>query len=417
MYRKLAQRFDFTLRVTPEAEQFAGAPKVANNTLTVGVTDDGVIVVRMNQIGGAVDQQYLAALRAQRTALQARLEQLRRDHAQATYEVRPTTDRFVGAETSHMRSTHDPLAPHHAPPGLPRTSSVRLPKRQRAMAPASTIDVHNALSGANAARTTRRNTKSSIRDIEGRIKRTDGAIANLERQEAAETMMDVASNATVSDESQAAATLMDMSGKGALMSRQADAEPETPRERRALPPPDTPEGRELSAMDRKLHQLVAAVYTGGSLAGYDTEQTKQMLLVAWDQMTKWLAGRDLDVEDVYYGSMSPEHLDAALGIASSPSQTGQGLDHMREMLGSGARRKQRLQHISQAVEMRGSGAPNTRPAAQVLQISAARVTRKAVTGNPHAGASAPTIIAGTGLIAPAPGYHYMATGELMKDPD
>ena len=138
MYRKLAQRFDFKLRVTPEAEQFAGAPKVANNTLTVGVTDDGVIVVRMNQIGGAVDQQYLAALRAQRTALQARLEQLRRDHAQATYEVRPTTDRFVGAETSHMRS-------EYAHPGLPRTSGVRLPKRQRAMAPASTIDVHNAL--------------------------------------------------------------------------------------------------------------------------------------------------------------------------------------------------------------------------------------------------------------------------------
>ena len=50
-------------------------------------------------------------------------------------------------------------------------------------------------------------------------------------------------------------------------------------------------------------------------------------------------------------------------------------------------------------------------------LSAARITRKAVTGPPHAGASAPTILAGTGLIAPAPGYHYMATGELMKDPD
>ena len=93
-------------------------------------------------------------------------------------------------------------------------------------------------------------------------------------------------------------------------------------------------------MDRKLHQLVAAVYTGGSLAGYDTEQTKEMLLLAWDQMTKWLAGRDLDVEDVYYGSMSPRHLDEALGIAS---QNGSGLAHMREMLGSGARREQRLQ--------------------------------------------------------------------------
>eukprot|EP01043_Picozoa_sp_COSAG02_P095442 COSAG02_NODE_31807_length_527_cov_0.707944_1_plen_42_part_01 len=42
---------------------------------------------------------------------------------------------------------------------------------------------------------------------------------------------------------------------------------------------------------------------------------------------------------------------------------------MREMLGSGARREQRLQHIAQAVEMRGSGAPNTRPAAQMLQLS------------------------------------------------
>ena len=94
-----------------------------------------------------------------------------------------------------------------------------------------------------------------------------------------------------------------------------------------------------------------------------------------------------------------------------------GLTHMRQMLGSGAQREQRLQHIAQAVEMRGSGAPNTRPAAQVLQISTARVTRKPVTGLPHAGASAPTIIAGTGLIAPAPGWHYMATGELMKDPE
>ena len=94
-----------------------------------------------------------------------------------------------------------------------------------------------------------------------------------------------------------------------------------------------------------------------------------------------------------------------------------GLTHMRQMLGSGAQREQRLQHIAQAVEMRGSGAPNTRPAARVLQISTARVTRKPVMGPPHAGASAPTIIAGTGLIAPAPGWHYMATGELMKDPE
>jgi hypothetical protein len=66
----------------------------------------------------------MVALRAQRTALQARLEQLWRDHAQATYEVRPTTDRFVGAETSHMRS-------EYAHPGLPRTSGVRLPKGAR----------------------------------------------------------------------------------------------------------------------------------------------------------------------------------------------------------------------------------------------------------------------------------------------
>ena len=98
-------------------------------------------------------------------------------------------------------------------------------------------------------------------------------------------------------------------------------------------------------------------------------------------------------------------------------QTGQGLAHMREMLGSGARREQRLQHNAQAVEMRGSGAPNTRPAPQILSLSTARLARKPVTGLPHAGASAPTIIADTGLIAPAPGWHYMATGELMKDPE
>ena len=206
-------------------------------------------------------------------------------------------------------------------------------------------------------------------------------------------------------------------GEGALMSRHAEVEPETPREQRPLPAPDTPEGRELSAQNRKLHQLVAAVYTGGALAGMDTEQTKEALLFTWDQLTKWLAGRDINVEDAYYGSMSPQHLDAALGIASSPSQSGQGIEHMRQMLGSGARREQRLQQIAQAVEMRGSGAPNTRPAPQILRISAARLVRKPVTGNPHVGASAPTIIASSGLTAPAPGYHYMATGELMKDPE
>ena len=206
-------------------------------------------------------------------------------------------------------------------------------------------------------------------------------------------------------------------GEGALMSRHAEVEPETPREQRPLPAPDTPEGRELSAQNRKLHQLVAAVYTGGALAGMDTEQTKEALLFTWDQLTKWLAGRDINVEDAYYGSMSPQHLDAALGIASSPSQSGQGIEHMRQMLGSGARREQRLQQIAQAVEMRGSGAPNTRPAPQILRISVARLVRKPVTGNPHVGASAPTVIAGSGLTAPAPGYHYMATGELMKDPE
>jgi len=206
-------------------------------------------------------------------------------------------------------------------------------------------------------------------------------------------------------------------GRGALLSRQTTVEPETPRERRALPAPDTPEGRELSAIDRRLHQLVAAVYSGGSALGYDTEQSKEALLFTWDQLTKYIAGLGLDHEDVYYGSMSPQHLDEALGIASSPSQSGRGLDHMREMLGSGARREQRLHHIAQSLEMHGSGAPNTRPSAQMLQVSTARLTRKAVTGPPHAGASAPTLIAGTGLIAPAPGWHYMATGELMKDPE
>ena len=61
-------------------------------------------------------------------------------------------------------------------------------------------------------------------------------------------------------------------GRGALLSRQTEAEPETPREPRALPAPDMPEGRELSTMDRRLHQLVAAVYPGGSALGYDTRQ-------------------------------------------------------------------------------------------------------------------------------------------------
>ena len=116
----------------------------------------------------------------------------------------------------------------------------------------------------------------------------------------------------------------------------------------------------------------------------------------------------------YLQGVDLHHAGHIVGIGQ---QHGQGLDHMREMLGSGARREQRLQHIAQSMEMHGSGAPNTRPSAQMLQVSAARVTRKAVTGQPHAGASAPTVIAGTGLIAPAPGWHYMATGELMKDPE
>ena len=116
----------------------------------------------------------------------------------------------------------------------------------------------------------------------------------------------------------------------------------------------------------------------------------------------------------YLQGVDLHHAGHIVGIGQ---QHGQGLDHMREMLGSGARREQRLQHIAQSMEMHGSGAPNTRPSAQMLQVSAARLTRKAVTGPPHAGASAPTVIAGTGLIAPAPGWHYMATGELMKDPD
>lgn len=129
-----------------------------------------------------------------------------------------------------------------------------------------------------------------------------------------------------------------------------------------------------------------------------------------------------EMAEVGYGDwreLQLEHMydEAAADSIDMASQTGEGLSHMREMLGSGARREQRLQQIAQAVEMRGSGAPNTRPSAQVLQISSARVTRKPVTGNPHVGASAPTIIAGSGLTAPAPGYHYMATGELMKDPE
>ena len=70
--------------------------------------------------------------------------------------------------------------------------------------------------------------------------------------------------------------------------------------------------------------MVAAVYSGGSALGYDTEQSKEALLFTWDQLTKYIAGLGLDHEDVYYGSMSPQHLDEALGIASSPSQSGRG---------------------------------------------------------------------------------------------
>ena len=36
----------------------------------------------------------------------------------------------------------------------------------------------------------------------------------------------------------------------------------------------------------------------------------------------------------------------------------------------------------------------------------------------HRGASAEQqILAGTGVLLPQPGYHYMSTGELMMDPD
>jgi hypothetical protein len=52
-----------------------------------------------------------------------------------------------------------------------------------------------------------------------------------------------------------------------------------------------------------------------------------------------------------------------------------------------------------------------------MPVSTARLTRKPATGDPHVGASAMNVIAGTRLIAPAQGYHYMATGEYMKDPE
>ena len=36
----------------------------------------------------------------------------------------------------------------------------------------------------------------------------------------------------------------------------------------------------------------------------------------------------------------------------------------------------------------------------------------------HRGASAEQqILAGTGVLPPPPGYHYMSTGELMQDPE
>ena len=62
----------------------------------------------------------------------------------------------------------------------------------------------------------------------------------------------------------------------------------------------------------------------------------------------------------------------------------------------------------------GMSGPPMRAPAQVTSLSIARLTRK-VAGEPHAGASARRIIAGTGVIAPAPGFHYMATGELTAN--
>ena len=65
----------------------------------------------------------------------------------------------------------------------------------------------------------------------------------------------------------------------------------------------------------------------------------------------------------------------------------------------------------------GVSGPPMGAMAQVMPVSTARLTRKPATGDPHVGASAIRLIAGTGLIAPAPGWHYMATGEYMKDPE
>jgi len=80
-----------------------------------------------------------------------------------------------------------------------------------------------------------------------------------------------------------------------------------------------------------------------------------------------------------------------------------------------------VDNASAGADQAGAGASGPGPPmsalARVLQISTARLTREPVADEPHAGASAQTVIAGTGLIAPAPGWHYMATGEYMKDPD
>eukprot|EP01046_Picozoa_sp_COSAG06_P018216 COSAG06_NODE_1260_length_10074_cov_127.640000_4_plen_106_part_00 len=45
------------------------------------------------------------------------------------------------------------------------------------------------------------------------------------------------------------------------------------------------------------------------------------------------------------------------------------------------------------------------------------IARRTTTASRGAATARMKTIAGTGLIAPAPGYHYMATGELMKDPE
>ena len=76
-------------------------------------------------------------------------------------------------------------------------------------------------------------------------------------------------------------------------------------------------------------------------------------------------------------------------------------------------------------EQKGSGVSRTPPVrmAQVFTpgtegvMFTQRAMKQRQREKAHRGASAEQqILAGTGVLPPQPGYHYMSTGELMRDP-